>query len=248
MTTVFEGEVPGTAPIPAHSALLVYRLGGGETPATFEIMTGHARNECSGPSHEKRALACFVAHDALARLFEWTPDKADQSPFHLTSELRAIALAILEAPMDGPPRETYRVGKSIELLCETMRALREGWLVPVVPGNALSPADSRRLVAVRRIIDERWADRLTLESLARASGMNRAKLTRGFRALYHCTVTEAISERRLMEARRALRTTDLPVSSIGYASGYLNNASFTRAFGRRFGVSPSEYRGYASAA
>jgi AraC family transcriptional activator of pyochelin receptor len=39
-----------------------------------------------------------------------------------------------------------------------------------------------------------------------------------------------------------LRTTDLPVSSIGYENGYLNNASFARAFSRRFGLSPSDFR------
>ena len=39
-----------------------------------------------------------------------------------------------------------------------------------------------------------------------------------------------------------LLTTDQPVSSIGYANGYLNNASFARAFGRRYGVTPSTFR------
>jgi AraC family transcriptional activator of pyochelin receptor len=35
---------------------------------------------------------------------------------------------------------------------------------------------------------------------------------------------------------------------IGYRSGYSNNASFTRAFGRHFGVSPSDLRNIAVAA
>jgi AraC family transcriptional activator of pyochelin receptor len=39
-----------------------------------------------------------------------------------------------------------------------------------------------------------------------------------------------------------LLTTDLPVSSVGYESGYMNNASFSRAFGRRFGRSPTDFR------
>jgi AraC family transcriptional activator of pyochelin receptor len=39
-----------------------------------------------------------------------------------------------------------------------------------------------------------------------------------------------------------LLATDLPVSSVGYACGYLSNASFTRAFSRRYGVVPSRLR------
>jgi AraC family transcriptional activator of pyochelin receptor len=37
-------------------------------------------------------------------------------------------------------------------------------------------------------------------------------------------------------------STDLPVGLIGYRSGYQNNASFSRAFCRRFGVPPSDFR------
>ncbi|MBL0917046.1 MAG: helix-turn-helix transcriptional regulator, partial [Sphingopyxis sp.] len=78
--------------------------------------------------------------------------------------------------------------------------------------------------------------------LARGPGTNRDKLTRGFRELYNCTVAEALSERRLGQAQRMLAASDLPVASIGYRCGYLNNASFTRAFSRRFGMAPTEMR------
>jgi len=85
-------------------------------------------------------------------------------------------------------------------------------------------------------------EKLTLELIARRCSLNRSKLARGFRQLYSCSVIEALAERRLVEARKQLIATDLPVGIIGYRSGYLNNASFTRAFGHRFGVSPSDYR------
>jgi AraC family transcriptional activator of pyochelin receptor len=97
-------------------------------------------------------------------------------------------------------------------------------------------------VAARQIIEDRAAEKLTLDYIARSCGLNRSKLTRGFKALFDCTVAEAIAERRLETARRMLLSTDLPVSSIGYVAGYQNNASFTRAFGRRFGRTPSDLR------
>ena len=69
-------------------------------------------------------------------------------------------------------------------------------------------------------------EKLTLDQIARSCGINRSKLSRGFRELYRCSVSEALAERRLAEARQQLLATDLPVSLIGYRSGYLNNASF----------------------
>jgi AraC family transcriptional activator of pyochelin receptor len=98
------------------------------------------------------------------------------------------------------------------------------------------------VIEARRLIDEHWSEKLTLGQIARRCGLNRTKLTRGFRELYRCSVTEALAEKRLGEARRQLVATDLPVGIIGYRSGYTNNASFTRAFGRRFGVSPTDFR------
>jgi AraC family transcriptional activator of pyochelin receptor len=244
MTTLIgRGDIVDDGAV-ADSALLVFTLGGLGAPATLSIAAdGDAPQTSDG-----LAIACFVTKAALARLFDWSPDAQDGCRYHLTSQVRGIALALAECPMEGLARDTYRIGKSIELVCETLRALGRGSLVPVAPDGGLSQADSGRLVVARRMIDEQWSENLTLDGLARACGINRAKLTRGFRELYNCTVAEAIAERRLLEASRALRTTDLPVSSIGYANGYLNNASFSRAFGRRFGVTPSAYRGCAAVA
>jgi AraC family transcriptional activator of pyochelin receptor len=231
---------------PDDAALLVFGFGHVGVPATLRLVVDASGETLGNAEEGANSLSCVVARAALERLFGWAGENAGR--YHLTTTLRTIALAIVDCSYGDAARETYRAGKAIELLCETMQALTAGALVPVAGDGAMNQADSRRLVAARRIIDEQWSEKLTLDSLARACGINRAKLTRGFRELYRCTVAEAIAERRLIEASRKLRTTDLPVSSIGYASGYLNNASFSRAFGRRFGVSPSEYRGCAAVA
>jgi len=238
------GTVEGLS-FPPDAALLVFGFGGVGAPATLRLVFDADGEPLGDPEEGPHSLSCIVSRAAIDRLFAW--NGRGEGRYHLTTTLRTIALAIAEGPIGGVARDTYRLGKGIELFCETMQALTEGALVPVAGDGAMSQADSRRLVAARRIIDEQWSEKLTLDSLARACGINRAKLTKGFRELYRCTVAEAIAERRLIEASRKLRTTDLPVSSIGYASGYLNNASFSRAFGRRFGVSPSEYRGAVAA-
>ncbi|MCX7654971.1 MAG: AraC family transcriptional regulator [Treponemataceae bacterium] len=51
-----------------------------------------------------------------------------------------------------------------------------------------------------------------------------------------------ILRQRMTEARRLLLETRESVDGIALRCGYVNKASFRRAFRRMFGLSPSEYR------
>ena len=191
-------------------------------------------------------LVLIVAASACHRIFGAIPEAPES--WHLPSELRAIALAIVNPHLPQSARATFQLAKSIELLCAAFGMFADASLVPVDGEGALSASEAQRIVAARRMIEERWHEKLTLDTIARTCGLNRAKLTRGFRAMFDCSVSTAIAERRLGGARQMLLVTDLPVSSIGYRCGYLNNASFTRAFSRRFGVAPTQLRAQGIAA
>lgn len=185
-------------------------------------------------------LIVAVSRGACRRLFGALPDPAAR--WYLPSDLRALGQSILAPDGDSAATDTLRLARSIELLCQFFAALRAGRMVPVDGQPSLCESDVARIAAARRIVDERWHEKLTLDDIAKSCGINRDKLTRGFRELYHCTVAEALSERRLRQARQMLAASDLPVASIGYRCGYLNNASFTRAFSRRFGMAPTALR------
>ncbi len=188
--------------------------------------------------HEGSALVLVVASAAIERLF----DEVETGEWHMPAALRAMVLGVLEPGAPGHADDTLRLARSIELLCAVFDHLKRDALVPTDGDGALSEGDAARIVAARRLIDERWSEKLTLDAIARACGLNRGKLTRGFRSLYACTVVDALTERRLAGARRMLEATDLPVSTIGYRCGYLSNASFTRAFARHVGVAPTRWR------
>jgi AraC family transcriptional activator of pyochelin receptor len=238
MTTLLAGTTEAAPPVPADPVALVFRLG--DAPM-LRIDFAPALKTMIAAAEEGR-IVFLVTRTAVRRIGGEALLDAEGADFHLPSDLRGIALALRDAPGPDATRTVYRLAKSIELLCETIRQFDADTLVPLARDAALSLADARRIVEARRLIDERWNQKLTLDSIARACGLNRAKLTRGFREMFDCTVAEALSERRLSQASRLLLTTDLPVSSVGYEAGYLNNASFARAFGRHFGRSPSNYR------
>ncbi|MCL6699841.1 AraC family transcriptional regulator [Sphingomonas sp. NSE70-1] len=227
------------------------------SPVAFEIDFGNPIRFRFHHSAKRAALetrcndvrvVLIVDRAACDRLLGSELDLGDGDTFFLPTELRAIALAIRECGLPEAAATPYRLAKSIELLCEILSAKREDRLTASTGPASLSQLDIHRIAAARQIIDEQWTEKLTLDRIARRCGLNRSKLSRGFRQIYRCTVSEALVERRLAEARRQLIATDLPVSLIGYRSGYLNNASFTRAFGRRFGQSPTDFRACAVAA
>lgn len=214
--------------------MLGFKLGDDGSPAMMTVVT-------DGPwSDESVVLMLAVERIACLRVFEYAPD--EDMACHLPTALRLIVAAIRDCDLPEPWRTTHRAAKSIELLSAAFQLIVEGDLVPLAGGGQLSALDSQRIVAARRMIDERWREKLTLDAIARACGLNRAKLTRGFRDIFACTVADALTERKLGAARQMLIATDLPISSVGYQCGYLNNASFTRAFARQYGTTPSAVR------
>lgn len=195
---------------------------------------------------EAHLLVFAVSRGACRRLFGDLPDP--DARWYLPSDLRALGQSIVDPECDGAAADALRLARSIELLCQFFAALRAGRLVSVDGQPTLAESDIARIAAARRIVDERWHEKLTVDGIAKSCGINRDKLSRGFRELYRCSVAEALSERRLRQARQMLAASDLPVASIGYRCGYLNNASFTRAFSRRFGMAPTAMRRVGAAA
>jgi len=236
MTAILREGVAG-APLPVRAVELSVTPG----PRDWTLRLDPAPR-LSGALGQADRIVFLVQRDALERLGGAGLVMLGVAGFHLTAELRAIALALREPAAGTEARSTYQMAKCIEFVCEAIRQFRAGELVPLAGEGCLSPADTRRMIAARQMIADRAQEKLSLDAIARACGLSRSKLTRGFKALFDYTVTQAIAERRLELASQMLLTTDLPVSSIGYETGYLNNASFARAFGRRYGRSPSDFR------
>ncbi|RZJ02071.1 MAG: AraC family transcriptional regulator [Brevundimonas sp.] len=243
MTVLLGRGRVGAAVVPQDAIAVVFGLGAIHTCSSLSIFGAARVSELLAADEPGGRIVLLLAPAVVPRIEGRTvPDTGAHQTFHLPAELRAIVLAMRDNERRGEAGEIYLAAKGIELVYETWAALDSGALTPLAMDSALSRADSERIVRARQLIDDRSNEKLTLEQIAALCGLNREKLTRGFREMFACSVAEAIAERRLTQASRMLATTDLPVSSIGYESGYMNNASFSRAFGRRFGVSPTDFR------
>ena len=109
------------------------------------------------------------------------------------------------------------------------------------------PVDREPLLAeVFAVIEQRYPERLSLSDVARAVSVSSGHLTTTVRRRTGRTVQEWITERRMLQARRLLARTDLPVSDVGRRVGYPDPGYFARVFGRRHGTSPTRWRGAAT--
>jgi len=92
------------------------------------------------------------------------------------------------------------------------------------------------------VLDKRMAEPPGLMELARELGTNERKLTDIFRQRVGMTVFDYFSELRLETARHLLDGSGMRVQLIASHVGYRNAGDFTRAYRRRYGLSPREYR------
>jgi DNA-binding response OmpR family regulator len=92
------------------------------------------------------------------------------------------------------------------------------------------------------LLDKRLADPPGLIELAAALGTNERKLTEIFRQRVGMTVFDYFSELRLETARHLLESSGMRIQAIASHVGYRNAGDFTRAYRRRYGLSPREYR------
>ena len=181
-----------------------------------------------------------ISRAAIDRLFGLQFKAAGS--WYLSSELRSLGHTLVAVEQDDEASNMLRAARSVELLCALFAAIQRALLVEIQGVTTLSEQEITLVAAAHQIVNENWQKPLTVSSVARRCGLNKAKLTRGFRELYRCTLPEAVSEKRLGCARRLLLQSDLAVSTIGYRCGYSSNASFTRAFARRFGMTPTDMR------
>lgn len=98
----------------------------------------------------------------------------------------------------------------------------------------------------RAVIDEYYADDLTVEGVARRVATSRRQLQRCFNQLGGESFRDCLTRVRMERAADMLRHGRLPVRHVASAVGYRQPAQFAKAFRRLYGVTPTEYR-YAAA-
>lgn len=99
-----------------------------------------------------------------------------------------------------------------------------------------------RLQTMIAFIEEHYPEDLTVADIAAAANVSQREAQREFKESLGERPMEYLSNWRLYEASRLLRTTDEPISTIARVVGYASPSYFSRKFRERYGHTPAEHR------
>jgi AraC family transcriptional regulator, melibiose operon regulatory protein len=100
----------------------------------------------------------------------------------------------------------------------------------------------RHAQLVTEMINQRFADALTLTSLSNLAGMHPATANRAFRDVMGMSAMEYLTRYRLARAMQRLAETDDGVLEIALDCGFGSNSRFYEIFRQRTGTTPRQFR------
>jgi AraC-like DNA-binding protein len=113
----------------------------------------------------------------------------------------------------------------------------------------LTPEDSasrvsilERLAPALTVIEHQYRDKLTVDRLARETGLSRYHFSRLFKKLTGRTITDYLNRIRIDHAEYLLYNSPMTVSEIALATGYSDIYYFSRTFKRYKGAPPTALR------
>ncbi|NUU59193.1 AraC family transcriptional regulator [Paenibacillus agri] len=110
-------------------------------------------------------------------------------------------------------------------------------------GATGSPSLSEdRVQYVMNYMDEHYRQKLPIGSLAEMSGYSYDRFRHLFKERYGCSPLRYLLLKRLDYAKSLLKHTQMHISEVSAASGFVNDAQFCNMFKREIGLTPRTFR------
>lgn len=111
-----------------------------------------------------------------------------------------------------------------------------------VPMTFQSLSGDQGLISLVAWLETRLDQQTTVKDMADFTAMSVRKLHSRCQECFNMGPAQLFAEMRLENARTLLRDENIPIQEVAYHCGFSQTATFSRAFGQRFGIAPSRYR------
>jgi AraC family transcriptional regulator, transcriptional activator of pobA len=243
--------------------VIVFERGSGEHrigSQVFQIAPGEVHRIPAGIPH-----SLTLSADSVGRILMFEQDEVAEGASSPTALLGHQLLAQFTVPsvVQPEPAQLAKLHEALDALdgelsgatplqYEAVSALLRLVLVAlarVAPESAPRSIPPGGIVAeALAIVDLRFREHLTLGEIAATMNRDAGRLSADVRRATGRTLVQWIEERRMAEARRMLRETDLPVAAIASETGFSDPAYFARRFTRQHGESAGRWREHARGA
>ena len=192
------------------------------------------------PAFFDEAIAAVGQSNALGRFLMDDLKRGESTVPYLhfrvaqVQAVQSLLESILFSMLDGHPAGQRMLKTAMTLLMMHLLEHTGQLSLPETGGNAL-------VVAALEEIRQNYAT-ISLKDFAAAHHVSAAYLSQTVRRATGESCTRLIQRQRMVQARRLLRETELPVSDVCAAVGYANTGHFYHLFQQETGMSPRAYR------
>jgi AraC-like DNA-binding protein len=186
----------------------------------------------------------LIAHEEDPWLERMLNNIEQSKPLSLVPDNTRISPRVMQllqqfrnSPVTGSLKSLYQQSRVFEILTNQLFYLK-AMETPATANAKISRHDYDKLHELKRYLEHNFLKELTLDGLARLSGLNTFKLKTGFRQLFAVSVFEMIRTLRMQYAQAQLKDNALTVGQVAHQLGYEHVQHFSAAYKKHHGYSP----------
>ena len=198
----------------------------------------------------------YIADEIDPWEYAWIGIRGERVPHLLAACGFHSGIDVLDAPDLQPILRNIQEILDLHELSDANTLFRESCLLRIVGGliqyrRQLLPSDAAgRKTQQPKVyvtdavsyIKSHYADKISVSGIAEFLGISRAYLNKAFQQELGMSVQRFLIDYRMHSAANLLYNSEMSIQQISEAVGYEDQLTFSKAFKRKFGVSPTCYR------
>lgn len=156
-----------------------------------------------------------------------------ETPPYMTAEMHMILKEMTSSSKKGVMQKLFIEAKIIKLLILIFEQFSE---------KDITASSPQLPLLIKKYIDENYHRKIMVEEIGKMIGVNQNIIRKEFKTQYHITVNHYISELRMLKAKKLIVDKEVMIKEIAIECGYEYVQNFTRAFKKKFGISPEKLR------